>query len=346
MFGFRKNKPQALLNVVRFLAPLVVSDDTYNFSSESTIDFRGDPEVLTWILRQSNYLEQRPSKEECSSLALKLSSQAFQPNFASVIRTVLGEWRVDPVISSLKDAGDNTLLHCAAWNLGERCAMYFKKYQEIWDSTSSQSHPNVPNFCAQVIVHDPELSVLLELIQDLMKESKDLHQMNTVKCTPLLFVFFGYMLFSDTGFGYFYEWPQERNAPVNGVHLAARLWLSQLQNSGCSLKTYGKCERRIHAKGHALYFESTLTNKYAFLEWKKVGDDAKEISRSEQRLISFTYGEEVIDWRFWFVEVMEDEFVEFWEMVEQPERAIPGAWEEEEVEHVRYYADAMALARD
>jgi len=81
--------------------------------------------------------------------------------------------------------------------------------------------------------------------------------------------------------------------------------------------------------------------EYRFLEWKKVGDEAKEIRRSIQMLITFVYEEEVSEWRFWFVEVMEDAFAEFWEMVEHPEKAVPGAWDEDVLEEMRYYKDVF-----
>jgi len=253
MFGFRNSNPSALFDVVRLLAPLVENDSPHNFGVGSTMDFRGDAEVLTWLLIQSNYLEQRPSQEECLSLAFKLSPIAFQPNLASLIRIALGHWNIDPVICNAKDEFDNTLLHYLACNLGERCAMKYPLYSQTWSSTS----PNISAFLSQI--NDPQLSTLLNLIRDLAQHTTDLHTLNVARFTPLLFLFHGYMVFSDTGYGYFYEFQQQRNAPVPGASLAAHLFLSALQpalqSAGLSLTTYGKREHVIHASNHKLHEE-------------------------------------------------------------------------------------------
>jgi hypothetical protein len=53
--------------------------------------------------------------------------------------------------------------------------------------------------------------------------------------------------------------------------------------------------------------------------------------------ISFTYGPQPSDWQFWFIEQMDESFADFWDVVEHPERAIPGSWHESDDEDLERY---------
>jgi len=53
-------------------------------------------------------------------------------------------------------------------------------------------------------------------------------------------------------------------------------------------------------------------------------------------MISFTYGPNLSGWEFWFTEVMEWDFWEFWDMVDHPERTMPGAWELNSLQYIGY----------
>ena len=44
--------------------------------------------------------------------------------------------------------------------------------------------------------------------------------------------------------------------------------------------------------------------------------------------ISFKYGPKPSDWQFYLIEQMDSSFEEFWNMVDHPEWAMPGAWDE------------------
>jgi hypothetical protein len=46
------------------------------------------------------------------------------------------------------------------------------------------------------------------------------------------------------------------------------------------------------------------------------------------RLIALEYGPNPEDWKFWFSDPTDQLVGEFWDMVEHPERSMPGAWDE------------------
>jgi hypothetical protein len=52
------------------------------------------------------------------------------------------------------------------------------------------------------------------------------------------------------------------------------------------------------------------------------------------RLVSFTYGKDPTDWKFYFALIFEDYFRQFWEIVENGtedmEMELPGAWVEKD----------------
>jgi len=46
------------------------------------------------------------------------------------------------------------------------------------------------------------------------------------------------------------------------------------------------------------------------------------------RLVAFTYGTSIHDWRFWGSETTDIYAGEFWHMMEHPWESMPGAWNE------------------
>jgi len=98
--------------------------------------------------------------------------------------------------------------------------------------------------------------------------------------------------------------------------------LEQLKGSGVDLVNYGKEEKCV------LEREAYEIREFSYREFDKEKRWYGIISYLH--LINFTYGPEPDDWKFWFAPVMKDYFMDFWDMIDHPERAMPGAWPEEE----------------
>jgi hypothetical protein len=97
------------------------------------------------------------------------------------------------------------------------------------------------------------------------------------------------------------------------------IWLMQLKKIRINLVDYGWGEQYVHCKYRA-------KREWRFFEW---GDGCYNAKREPRllRLVSFTYGPSPEDWQFFWTEPMDNSFKEFWEMIDHPEQALPGAWD-------------------
>lgn len=94
------------------------------------------------------------------------------------------------------------------------------------------------------------------------------------------------------------------------------IWISELYNAGVDLTLYGQQEKLLHSRGMV--------------------DPEINISRIRSsilfdteclRLVSFFYGPIPEDWHAWFSNSRDEYSGEFWDMVDHPERRMPGAWD-------------------
>jgi hypothetical protein len=92
-------------------------------------------------------------------------------------------------------------------------------------------------------------------------------------------------------------------------------WLQTLQGFGIDLERYGKTERKL------FYQESS---SWRNLELCMPGRD--EVC--PLRLVGLQVGPKPEDWKVWLSEPSDEFAGEFWDMLEHPERTIPGAWDE------------------
>lgn len=242
----------------------------------------------------------------------------FQPGMAGLVRTVLKGRDFNESLCCIIDDTHTTLLHCAARNL---CVF----------NSSAPVQAGV------------KLEELLSLINDLIKGGSKLQALTLRGRTPLLEVL-------DWLLGSTISSPFIVNALVSTLTsetaVPMRAWLKQLKDSGVDLVNYGKNEQLV-LESPGVYREFWYYNAHID---RHIGQRRRNQS-CKMRLINFTYGPEPDDWAFWFVPVMQDYFMDFWEMIDHPERAMPGAWEEEYPYdpcsyYDEYYYDSSAEEED
>jgi len=257
--------------------------------------FRGDAETFAWLLRASNSIYQQQSLEECVLFTLKICDIDQQPDMARLVRTILKGREIDEYVCGVRYQVRRTLLHCAARNLGEFLSGIFNT---TWG----------------------RLKDLLHLIRDLVKGGSELHALvSGLGGTPMLYVIRGYLQHSSADCFIYDECSNRISRKL--LPMPLKEWLEQLKGSGVDLVEYGKEEKCVLERA-----------AYVIREWEYWVFDKKAWYnvRSGLRLINFTYGPEPNDWKFWFAPVMKDYFMDFWDMIDHPERAVPGAWQEED----------------
>ena len=159
-------------------------------------------------------------------------------------------------------------------------------------------------------LQDAKFDDLMGIICDLVKGGSDTHALTIHGRTPVLKILDGFLCFD--------AWDKN----IQNFTRSLRFWLKQLQLSGIDLNEYGRREKAV------LQSPDYLMGGPVFWGVGVEGKRGRNGTYTKFRMISFTYGPEPDDWVFFFEPVMEDWFLEFWDMLDHPERAMPGAWED------------------
>lgn len=127
--------------------------------------------------------------------------------------------------------------------------------------------------------------------------------------TPLMHALYGAMA-SDN---YLDCWRAPHVVLANRMHAALRDWINMLYEAGVSLVRYGKKEAK-------LFSQQWRTSQGVF--WRLCNQHVK--------VYQIKYGANPSDWHLWVAHAGDCYAGEFWDMLEHPERTLPGAWIDDE----------------
>ncbi|KAI0528511.1 hypothetical protein GGR58DRAFT_495734 [Xylaria digitata] len=108
-------------------------------------------------------------------------------------------------------------------------------------------------------------------------------------------------------------------ARLNACNRTLRVWLKLVKQAGFDLQQYGTREKR------QLAFKE-LGDPQDFCIFQCDSYDGTSNFRMEIRLITFTYGSEVGDWKLWWSEPTDGLVGDFWREIDPEPLRIPGSW--------------------
>jgi hypothetical protein len=193
-------------------------------------------------------------------------------------------------------------------------------YKPLWDSSDVEQE----NGITPRPLLDPEKYPMCgwqALVGQILNKGADLNRCGLFG-TPLIQMLRGaYSLFylpfevkdalgKVTNFDYSIQHPHRKGEE------ALLTWLQTLQGFGIDLERYGKTEHKL------FYQESSSWRNLEFLIPGR-GEEVYPL-----RLIGLQVGPEPEDWKAWLSEPSDEFAGDFWDMLEHPERTIPGAWDD------------------
>ncbi|KAF7890527.1 hypothetical protein EAF00_008842 [Botryotinia globosa] len=262
------------------------------------------PEEFDWILRSTENPIHERSQQERSLLVLRISECRLM-HMKELVWLTLDNMDMETCVQNLNKAGFFMLLERIIHCLGFIVA----------------NHRVVRSKSNHMIPHEDYLKDHLNMVHDLfLAGSKFYHLKDTYK--DYSHSFLRQLLRGATsrvansrGLRTYASFDRLEKNLQNSI----KTWLDQLMSEGIDLVEYAQWEKKILGSDQVCGFVQ-LTSK----SWPHIGND------HVVNLLNFTYGPKRSDWQFWFN--IEPEFIhrgcvkEFWNMVENPERQIPGAW--------------------
>jgi hypothetical protein len=254
---------------------------------------------------------------------------------------IMDGWSIDTEFCRTKDHDNRTLLHCIAWAIGERSI-------KIGSDPDTFLGPGSPN-AEEVSKEKPDIILdyrrqLFQVLREILNAGAELHgracrytqkgifpegRPKDSKETPFTALFSGFSSaqrrFAHRSACEEGKDPQNNNYTVPAfeqVLESIMAWLKELENAGIDLETYGHQEMILRSQRHVRNHELIAT------QMRSKEDVMSTQVPYTKYYVNFIYGPKLSDWNFWFIEMMDHSLLEFWDMVDHPERAIPGAWDE------------------
>jgi hypothetical protein len=320
------------LDMARLIAQGVELEDPFSLHTTRRAIIRGDSNLLYWLLEETQSMYRQHDLETRVRIAIEVCAPRDQPDVASLVHVILGDQQLTPTICHIKQGPHRTLLHCVSWHLGERYFRADQRYKFLLNI--------VPELLEPTTAEAPKGAIhrLLILTSKLIAAGSDLHALanrftfNAHKReTPLLAIISAFMFqLSSTFPGFPWETPfRFTNCTAlspgflatlpfrDNVLIPVFLWLSLLANSGVDLVEYGRKEKLAY---NCSFPSFCSTRYYPFQKARKIFS------------FTFNYGARPEDWQVWLIPAMDNSFIEFWDMVDHPERAMPGYFDDYESE--------------
>lgn len=303
---------QLLRLLARYVDIETLIDEEHN-----TISFSGDLETFKWIISQTNLQGMMQDVKACTRIALGISAYV-SPFLGEILQFIFDGKQLTLECCGMKNVYGCTLLRNLAWNMHHCLRQFGMAPQELPESLRTIRAKPLEGPLYRLLEHT------LSFMEILVAAGSELHEPSASLArfegrsyitwgTPLL-----YLVKLEVSHSFVESSLRGTIAscdPIAATSIpSVYTWLDQLKHTGIDLNAYGHGEENF-LRDHACF-------PY-FYCWQHTTGQEEYIWL---RLVSFTYGPEPGDWIFYMTEVMENWFVEFWDMVEHPERKIPGAW--------------------
>jgi hypothetical protein len=324
---YRLKGAQHQLDLARLLSDGIDLEEV-SLDQHKNVRFRGHSMLVSWLRSETTCDYDQLDLKSRVCFAINICSVSRQPYVESLIRGLLDGYAIDSTICEISDQYGRTLLHSVSYHFGEQ---YHTSPQEYSNFISEKLGVN--RFRSQIQSKASVLQSLLNFVSELVVAGSDLHALKSFPSrsehfdTPLTTIIYGYqhshyiscqdIIFFDAN--NFVETNPEK------VLVTVFLWLRVLESAGIDLEEYGRKEKAIYQKGLV-----RNTYEYWFPPPEREQPASGDIEDPINMIYSFTfvYGPTPTDWKFWLIEQMDDSFSEFWDMVDHPERAMPGYWDE------------------